>query len=117
MLRLQASGKQTGLSLAAIRGFGESVGDCWLVVGDSQGQLDILVVGPTNRITKPAGKGTGLGLSVSYDIIVHKHNGELLVDGTVGEGTKFTLKLPLGRSDPDYIEEIEDNCIHNKAYD
>lgn len=67
--------------------------------------------------TKPAGKGTGLGLSVSYDIIVHKHDGELLVESTVGEGTKFTLKLPLGRSDPDYVEEIEDNCIHNKACD
>ncbi len=67
--------------------------------------------------TKPAGKGTGLGLSVTYDIIVHKHDGELLVESTVGEGTRFTVKLPLGRSDPDYVEEIEDNCIHNKACD
>jgi signal transduction histidine kinase len=45
--------------------------------------------------TKPVGKGTGLGLSVSYDIIAHKHNGKLLVDSTVGEGTKFTIKLPI----------------------
>ncbi|HUU16130.1 MAG TPA: ATP-binding protein [Sedimentisphaerales bacterium] len=34
--------------------------------------------------TKPVGKGTGLGLSVSYGIVVNKHNGELLVDSTVG---------------------------------
>ena len=45
--------------------------------------------------TKPVGKGTGLGLSVSYDIIVHKHNGELFVDSTVGKGTKFTIQLPI----------------------
>ncbi len=46
--------------------------------------------------TKPTGKGTGLGLSVSYDIIVNKHNGKLLVDSTVGEGAKFIIKLPIG---------------------
>jgi PAS domain S-box-containing protein len=48
--------------------------------------------------TKPAGKGTGLGLSVSHDIIVNKHKGELLVDSTVGEGTTFTIKLPIKTS-------------------
>ena len=45
--------------------------------------------------TKPVGKGTGLGLSVSYDIIVRKHKGELLVKSEVGKGTEFTIKLPL----------------------
>ena len=45
--------------------------------------------------TKPAGKGTGLGLSVSYDIIVRKHKGELLVKSEVGKGTEFTIKLPI----------------------
>lgn len=45
--------------------------------------------------TKPVGSGTGLGLSVSYDIIVSKHKGELLADSTVGEGTTFTIKLPI----------------------
>jgi two-component system NtrC family sensor kinase len=45
--------------------------------------------------TKPVGKGTGLGLSVSYDIIVNKHKGQLLVESTVGKGTKFTIRLPL----------------------
>ncbi len=44
--------------------------------------------------TKPAGKGTGLGLSVSYDIVVHKHRGQILVDSEVGKGTKFIIKLP-----------------------
>jgi PAS domain S-box-containing protein len=59
--------------------------------------------------TKPAGKGTGLGLAVSYDIIVNKHKGELLVDSEVGKGTKFTIKLPINRKTPDLGKEIESN--------
>jgi len=45
--------------------------------------------------TKAPGKGTGLGLNISYDIIVNKHHGELLVESTVGEGAKFIIKIPL----------------------
>ncbi|MCP4259465.1 MAG: hypothetical protein GY774_18450 [Planctomycetes bacterium] len=57
--------------------------------------------------TKPVGEGTGLGLSVSYDIIVIKHKGKLLVDSTVGEGTKFTIQLPINRKEPSNEREIE----------
>lgn len=56
--------------------------------------------------TKPPGKGTGLGLSVSYDIIVNKHKGALLVDSTVGEGTTFTIKLPIRTEEPDNKREV-----------
>ena len=63
--------------------------------------------------TKPAGKGTGLGLSVSYDIIVNKHNGEILADSTVGEGTKFIIKLPSKRKNPDYEEAKENSGKKN----
>ena len=58
--------------------------------------------------TKPAGKGTGLGLSVSYDIVVNKHNGEFFVESTVGEGTKFTMKLPIGMKENDEQEIMSD---------
>lgn len=44
--------------------------------------------------TKPVGHGTGLGLSISYDII-KKHGGDILVKSTVGEGTTFTVMLPI----------------------
>ncbi|WP_320006209.1 ATP-binding protein [Maridesulfovibrio sp.] len=45
--------------------------------------------------TKEVGKGTGLGLSVSYFIIKNQHGGELEVDSSFGNWTKFTVKLPL----------------------
>lgn len=44
--------------------------------------------------TKEVGKGTGLGLSISYDII-KKHKGSIEVESSVGEGTTFTIRLPI----------------------
>ncbi|MEO6134253.1 MAG: ATP-binding protein [Ginsengibacter sp.] len=45
--------------------------------------------------TKPTGKGTGLGLSMSYDIVTKAHGGELTVTTQEGEGTEFTISLPI----------------------
>jgi signal transduction histidine kinase len=47
--------------------------------------------------TKDIGKGTGLGLSVSYGII-KEHGGEITVNSAVGEGTTFTIVLPVQKS-------------------
>ena len=44
--------------------------------------------------TKPDGKGVGLGLAVLYGI-VHSHGGEVTVQSNVGEGTTFTVTLPI----------------------
>ena len=45
--------------------------------------------------TKPTGQGTGLGLSLAYDIITKGHGGELNVQTKEGEGTNFTITLPV----------------------
>jgi two-component system NtrC family sensor kinase len=51
--------------------------------------------------TKAIGRGTGLGLSITYGI-VHEHEGTIRCESAVGQGTRFTLILPvaaaLGRS-------------------
>jgi PAS domain S-box-containing protein len=43
--------------------------------------------------TKGPEKGTGMGLSV-VDGIVHQHNGHVLVDSTIGEGSTFRILIP-----------------------
>ena len=47
--------------------------------------------------TKDVGKGTGLGMSISYET-VKRHRGEIRVDSELGQGTTFTIVLPLDRS-------------------
>jgi two-component system NtrC family sensor kinase len=44
--------------------------------------------------TKALGKGTGLGLSIVYGII-KMHRGQIAVQSQVGQGTTFTLTLPV----------------------
>jgi signal transduction histidine kinase/PAS domain-containing protein len=44
--------------------------------------------------TKPVGQGTGLGLSIAYGII-GKHQGTIQVGSTPGQGTTFTITLPV----------------------
>jgi PAS domain S-box-containing protein len=45
--------------------------------------------------TKGIGKGTGQGLSLAHQIIVQKHHGKIDVDSIVGEGTTFTIEIPI----------------------
>jgi signal transduction histidine kinase len=43
--------------------------------------------------TKPVGEGTGLGLAITHQII-QQHGGEIRVESRLGEGTRFSIKLP-----------------------
>jgi two-component system NtrC family sensor kinase len=59
--------------------------------------------------TKPVGQGTGLGLSICFGII-EKMGGRIVVDSEVGQGTTFSVHLPIdaesdGGSEPDPEEE------------
>jgi signal transduction histidine kinase len=58
--------------------------------------------------TKPVGIGTGLGLSIARDIIVGQHLGKLDVESTVGEGTCFTIRIPISKDANDTLSDRED---------
>ena len=45
--------------------------------------------------TRGVGSGTGLGLSISYAIVVNNHHGSISVSSSPGEGSLFTIRLPL----------------------
>ncbi len=55
--------------------------------------------------TKPEGKGVGLGLAVLYGI-VEAHGGDVDVRSKLGEGTTFTVRLPL-QPTPEQLGQME----------
>jgi len=54
--------------------------------------------------TKRARGGTGLGLSIAFRI-VEEHGGRISVNSALGEGTTFTLRLPLAGKDEEAGQE------------
>ena len=86
----------------------EGPGKIWIKTLVENGQAEIIIkdsgMGMSeetkNKIfdpfftTKDVGIGTGLGLSISYGII-EKHHGTISVESVPGEGTQFTIKIPL----------------------
>ncbi len=55
--------------------------------------------------TKEVGKGTGQGLAIAHNVVVAKHGGTLSVDSRVGEGSTFTIRLPIRSPDPEALAE------------
>lgn len=45
--------------------------------------------------TKDVGRGSGQGLAIAHDIVTRKHGGRIAVDSLPGEGTTFTIIIPL----------------------
>lgn len=60
--------------------------------------------------TKPVGQGTGLGLSICHSI-VERHGGQILLDSSPGEGTTFTVKIPVHRR-PEDLEKFKNQSIY-----
>ncbi len=44
--------------------------------------------------TKPPGKGTSMGLDITYNIVVYKHRGDIILTSEPGK-TKFEVWLPV----------------------
>jgi signal transduction histidine kinase len=45
--------------------------------------------------TKKLNKGTGQGLAIAHDVVVNTHRGTISVDSELGQGTVFSIALPL----------------------
>jgi PAS domain S-box-containing protein len=48
--------------------------------------------------TKEVGRGTGQGLSIARSVVVDKHGGQLSFETTMGVGTTFHIRLPVGQA-------------------
>ncbi|MFW6159742.1 MAG: ATP-binding protein [Acidobacteriota bacterium] len=55
--------------------------------------------------TKGIGKGTGLGLSISY-AIVKEHEGHLTVESESGQGSTFTIYIPIDLKNKKHTESL-----------
>ena len=55
--------------------------------------------------TKPVGQGTGLGLSVAYQNVHENHDGQLLCQSIVGQGTEFRVVLPISNQEKVRIQQ------------
>jgi signal transduction histidine kinase len=76
---------------------GKTEREAWVSISDTGHGI---APGDLNNIfdpfytTAPAGQGSGLGLSICYSI-VKQHFGTITVDSEEGQGSKFTVRLPI----------------------
>ena len=64
--------------------------------------------------TKPQGRGTGLGLATVWGI-TQAHGGTAEVRSEVGQGTTFTIHIPISQARPEVIAPREVACVARRA--
>jgi len=89
-------GKQGVISISILLGFDKSVR---VEVRDNGSGIpdDVLPKLFTPNFTTKSG-GSGLGLAITREI-VHGFGGSIKVNTAVGEGSSFTVELPLGNAE------------------
>ena len=76
---------------------GQELERCFIRVSDTGSGIDakhLPRIFEPSFTTKPPGEGTGLGLSIAYRI-VEDHGGAFHVETEPGQGTRFTVFLPI----------------------
>jgi signal transduction histidine kinase len=95
----EARAKRGDAGLARIVVRTERIGDEAIVVVSDNGagippEIQARIFDPFFT-TKEVGKGTGQGLSIARAVMVDQHKGRISVQSMPGEGSTFTLALPL----------------------
>ena len=92
-----AIGSSSGVVRIRSRQEGEEVVVTVADTGCGIARQDLDLIFEPFYTTKPIGEGTGLGLSICFGI-VEKHGGTITVDSKLGEGTAFTVRLPISNA-------------------
>ncbi|MBW3696027.1 PAS domain S-box protein [Vibrio sp. T187] len=67
--------------------------------------------------TKDVGKGTGQGLNLAYSVITDLHKGKIKTESTPGEGTTFSIILPLemAQENPSSIDNNQESELSDST--
>ena len=67
-------------------------------------------------VSRKGGRGTGLGLPVTRKIL-EEHGGQIRVESTIGQGSRFILELPAAPSptDSDAVDDLRQTIAINEA--
>ncbi|MEE8372160.1 MAG: PAS domain S-box protein, partial [Dehalococcoidia bacterium] len=110
----EAGGK--GTLLIKTQRIGDSIQATFTDDGPGISEQNLVRIFDPFFTTKAVGEGTGLGLSICYGII-DQHEGRLYAKSKVGEGTTFTVELPVVTEVQASGEQAEPGRVEQKPTD